>query len=78
MAFRLYQMGAMYYKICIDSYEIDLLECFSGPLNIFDFNNFDVLVLLLVLPWISFCEIGSKALHYNNLDFGGSCTGKYH
>ena len=26
-------MGAIYYKICIDSYEIYLLECFTSPLN---------------------------------------------
>ena len=25
-------MGAIYYKICIDSYEIYLLECFTSPL----------------------------------------------
>ena len=26
-------MGAIYYKICIDSYEIYLLECFTSPLR---------------------------------------------
>ena len=26
-------MGAIYYKICIDSYEIYLLECFTSPLK---------------------------------------------
>ena len=26
-------MGAIYYKICIDSYEIYLLECFTSPLT---------------------------------------------
>ncbi len=26
-------MGAIYYKICIDSYEIYLLECFTSPLS---------------------------------------------
>ena len=34
MALRLYRMGAIYYKICIDSYEIYLLECFTSPLSI--------------------------------------------
>ena len=33
MALRLYRMGAIYYKICIDSYEIYLLECFTSPLT---------------------------------------------
>ena len=32
MALGIYRMGAIYYKICIDSYEIYLLECFTGPL----------------------------------------------
>ena len=33
MALRLYQLGAIYYKICIDSYEIHLLYRFSPPLR---------------------------------------------
>ena len=35
MALGIYRMGAIYYKICIDSYEIYLLECFTSPLNLF-------------------------------------------
>ncbi len=27
-------MGAIYYKICIDSYDIYLLECFTSPLSL--------------------------------------------
>ena len=33
MALGIYRMGAIYYKICIDSYDIYLLECFTSPLN---------------------------------------------
>ena len=38
MALRLYRMGAIYYKICIDSYEIYLLECFTSPLSASKYN----------------------------------------
>ena len=34
MALGIYRMGAIYYKICIDSYEIYLLECFISPLTV--------------------------------------------
>ena len=34
VALRLYQVGAMYYKICVDSYEIHLLNRFSLPLRL--------------------------------------------
>ena len=34
VALGIYSMGAIYYKICIDSYEIYLLECFSLPLSL--------------------------------------------
>ena len=34
MAVGIYRMGAIYYKICIDSYEVYLLECFTSPLTI--------------------------------------------
>ena len=33
MALGIYRMGAIYYKICVDSYEIYLLECFTSPLS---------------------------------------------
>ena len=33
MALGIYRMCAIYYKICIDSYEIYLLECFTSPLR---------------------------------------------
>ena len=34
MTLRIYRMGAIYWNIYIDSYEIHLLACFSRPLNI--------------------------------------------
>ena len=68
-------MGPIYYKICIDSYEIYLLECFTSPLIVIGLpvkrGRFSQLTafhlqsrelkIRTMLGWFVSCDVATKA-----------------